>query len=207
MREGHGIAHRSPVVLVDLGDNIGGGSAGDGTVLLREILRQGAAGAVVALYDPDAVADAAQVGARRHLPTGDVGGRVDRMHGEPVEVRGVVRSLHDGKWEEDQPRHGGRRFNDQGATAVVDLDGGNTLVLELVADPALQPRPAHQPGNRPGRPGRSWSSRPPSPTRPPTPRSPAGVIEVDTPGLTAVDPARFAYKHRRVPMYPFELSA
>ena len=29
-----------PVLLVDLGDNIGGGSAGDGTVLLAELLRQ-----------------------------------------------------------------------------------------------------------------------------------------------------------------------
>jgi microcystin degradation protein MlrC len=36
---------RRPVVLVDLGDNVGGGSAGDGPVLLAELLRQGASGA------------------------------------------------------------------------------------------------------------------------------------------------------------------
>ena len=41
-----------PVVLVDLGDNIGGGSAGDGTVLLAELLRQRAIGAVVVLSRP-----------------------------------------------------------------------------------------------------------------------------------------------------------
>src|SRR5207247_1317191 len=33
-------ADRRPVVLVDCGDNVGGGSAGDGTVLLAEMLRQ-----------------------------------------------------------------------------------------------------------------------------------------------------------------------
>src|SRR5262249_241638 len=33
-------AERLPVVLVDTGDNVGGGSAGDGAVLLAEMLRQ-----------------------------------------------------------------------------------------------------------------------------------------------------------------------
>src|SRR5207302_855114 len=35
-------AEHLPVVLVDTGDNVGGGSAADGTVLLAELLRQGA---------------------------------------------------------------------------------------------------------------------------------------------------------------------
>jgi microcystin degradation protein MlrC len=30
------------------------------------------------------------------------------------------------------------------------------------------------------------------------------VIEVDTPGLTAVNPERFAYHHIRRPMYPLD---
>jgi microcystin degradation protein MlrC len=30
------------------------------------------------------------------------------------------------------------------------------------------------------------------------------VIEVDTPGITAINPARFDYKHRRRPMFPLE---
>src|SRR5581483_1020242 len=84
---------RPPVLLVDLGDNVGGGSAGDGTVLLAELLRQGAKGFVVVLYAPEAVrrAEAAGVGGAFEGP---VGGAVDRMHGDPVAVRGTVRSLH-----------------------------------------------------------------------------------------------------------------
>src|SRR5205823_1685913 len=46
-----------PVVLVEMGDNIGGGSAGDSTFLLTELLRQGASGWVVVLADPVAVAE------------------------------------------------------------------------------------------------------------------------------------------------------
>jgi microcystin degradation protein MlrC len=30
------------------------------------------------------------------------------------------------------------------------------------------------------------------------------IIEVDTPGLTAINPARFEYKHRRRPMFPLD---
>lgn len=193
---------RTPVVLVDLGDNIGGGSAGDGTVLLAELIRQKARDAVVVIHDPEAVevARRANPGARFECI---VGGRVDRLHGDPVNVTGVVRSLHDGTWTEEQARHGGRRFNDQGATAVVTLDGPITLVLNslrtppfslgqitslgidatkqaiLVVKAAVAYKAAYAP----------IAGR---------------VIEVDTPGLTAIDPARFAYRHIRRPMFPLD---
>jgi microcystin degradation protein MlrC len=193
---------RRPVVLVDLGDNIGGGSAGDGTVLLVQILSLGATGALVVLYDPEAVAEARRIGPGAILHR-RVGGRVDRMHGDPVEVRGVVRSLHDGRWEEDQPRHGGRRFNDQGATAVVDLENANTLVLNSLRTPPFSLGQLTSLGIDPARQSilvvkaaiAYKAAYGPIAGR---------VIEVDTPGLTAVDPARFPYQHRRKPMYPFD---
>src|SRR5207249_7938996 len=53
---------RTPVLLIDLGDNVGGGSAGDGTVLLAELLRQRATGFVVVLHAPEAVALAQSAG-------------------------------------------------------------------------------------------------------------------------------------------------
>lgn len=191
-----------PVVLVDLGDNIGGGSAGDGTVLLREILRLGASGAVVAIYDPEAVGEARRIGTGGNL-TRSVGGRVDRMHGDPVEVSGVVRSLHDGKWEETQARHGGRRYNDQGETAVIELERGSTLVLNSLRTPPFSLGQLTSLGIDPS--ARSILVVKAAVAYKAAYGPIAGrVIEVDTPGLTAVDPARFVYKHRRKPMYPFE---
>ena len=44
-----------PVVLVETGDNIGGGGPGDSTFILSELIRQKAQGWVVALFDPKAV--------------------------------------------------------------------------------------------------------------------------------------------------------
>ncbi|MGC8639457.1 MAG: M81 family metallopeptidase [Isosphaeraceae bacterium] len=193
---------KKPVVLVDLGDNIGGGSAGDGTVLLQEILKQQAQGSVVVLHDPEAVEAARRVGLGGAFHQG-VGGKHDRLHGEPVEVWGTVRSLHDGKWVENEPRHGGRRFNDQGATAVIDLDGANVLVLNSLRTPPFSLGQLESLGIDPAR--RAILVAKAAVAYRAAYRPIAGeIIEVDTPGLTAIDPTRFTYSHRPRPMYPFE---
>jgi microcystin degradation protein MlrC len=189
---------RRPVVLVDLGDNIGGGSAGDGTVLLSELIHAKARDAVVVLYDPEAVGAAREAGVDGRFERA-VGGRVDRLHGDPVFVRGVVRSIHAGTWVEDLPRHGGRRYNDQGPTAIVELEGPIRLVLNSLRTPpfslgqltSLGIDPRHQAilvvkaavaykaayGPIAGQ-----------------------VIEVDTPGLTSPDLTRFTYHHAHLPV-------
>jgi microcystin degradation protein MlrC len=193
---------RSPVVLVDLGDNVGGGSAGDGTVLLAELIRQGAVGAVVVLHDPDAVEVARQAGPEGRFECA-VGGRVDRLHGDPVWVRGIVRSLHDGTWVEDQPRHGGRRFNDQGPTAVVRIDGPNMLVLNSLRTPPFSLGQLTSLGIAPAQQSILVVKAAVAYKAAYGPIA-ARVIEVDTPGLTAIDPARFAFRHTRRPMFPLD---
>ncbi|MDP3061989.1 MAG: M81 family metallopeptidase, partial [Chloroflexota bacterium] len=46
---------KRPVVLMDVGDNVGGGSAADSTILLAEALRLGVRNMLVILYDPESV--------------------------------------------------------------------------------------------------------------------------------------------------------
>lgn len=192
----------APVVLVDLGDNIGGGSPGDGTVLLAELIRQGARRAVVVLFDPEAARNAAATGQGGRF-LGQVGGKTDGIHGEPVSIEGVVRTLQEGTWIETEPRHGGRRLNDQGLTAVIEIEGSNLVVVNslrtppfslgqltslgidpteqqiLVVKAAVAYKAAYGPIAR-------------------------RVIEVDSPGLTAADPRRFTYRHRRRPLFPLD---
>ena len=49
-------AEGRPILLADMADNTGGGAAGDGTEVLRELLRVGARSAIVAcIWDPAAV--------------------------------------------------------------------------------------------------------------------------------------------------------
>src|SRR3990170_6308062 len=82
-----------PIILADMADNTGGGAAGDGTEILRELLRVGAKAAVVAsIWDPAAVQACVKAGVGNAVSL-KVGGKVDDKHGEPVEVTGRVRTL------------------------------------------------------------------------------------------------------------------
>ncbi len=211
-------SERRPVVLVDFGDNIGGGSPGDGTILLRELLAQGADGAVVTLFDPEAVerAEAAGLGAAIELV---VGGKSDALHGEPLPVRGRVRSAHDGHWIEDQPRHGGRRHNDQGRTVVLEIRRESsverrapereqaspriTLVLNSKRTPPFSLGQLTSLGIDPAR-EKILVVKAAIAYRAAYAPIAGEIIEVDTPGLTANDPRHFTYRHVRHPLYPLD---
>lgn len=195
-------APSGPMILVDLGDNIGGGSAGDGTVLLAELLRQKAPSFIVVLFAPKQVAECSQIGIGERV-TGFLGGAVDQLHGNPVEIAGTVRSLHDGAWTETEARHGGRRQNDQGATAVIDLDGGGTLVLNSKQTPAFSLGQLTSLGLKPESAKMIVVKAAVAYKAAYVPIA-AGIIEVDTPGVTAVNPARFDYKRVPRPIFPLD---
>jgi microcystin degradation protein MlrC len=196
----HAIASKqTPVLLVDLGDNIGGGSAGDGTVLLAELVKQRAKGFVVALYAPEAVRVAKAIGVGGVMD-GPLGGS-DGMHGPPVTVRGVVRSLHEGKWVETEARHGGRRQNDQGHAAVLDLGDGSLVVLTSLRTPPFSLGQLTSLGIDP-RAASAIVVKAAVAYKAAYAPIAGEIIEVDTPGLTAINPARFSYTRIRRPMYP-----
>lgn len=193
---------RTPVLLVDLGDNVGGGSAGDGTVLLAEMLRQEAQSFVVVLLTPEAVAKARSIGVGGTLQS-TVGGSTGGLHGEPVSVRGAVKSLHDGRWVETEPRHGGRRDNDQGPTTVIDLGDGNTLVLNSLRTPPFSLGQLTSVGIDP-KSARIIVVKAAVAYKAAYEPIAGEIIPVDTPGLTAINPARFNYRRIRRPMYPLD---
>lgn len=196
-----------PVLLIDMGDNIGGGSAGDSTFLLEELLKQNAQGWVMVIADPEAYEVAVNAGIGEPFDF-EVGGKTDDMHGESVRVQGHVRSLHIGQYIETEIRHGGGRYWDMGHTAVIHLDGStldepNLLLLTtrrsspnsahqlisngvyierqkiIVAKGAIAPRAAFEPLT-------------------------SLMIPVDSPGVTAVNPAWFEYKHIRQGLFGIE---
>jgi microcystin degradation protein MlrC len=195
-------APRGPVVLMDVGDNIGGGSAADSTVLLAMARRLGIRRYLQTLYDPEAVARcrAAGVGATITLA---VGGKTDRSHGDPVEVTGRVRTLTDGRYEDPGPTHAGQRFYDGGPTAVLETTDEHTLVLlsERVGNTSIQQMYAA--GVRPETRQVVVAKGVVSP-RPAYAPIAADIILVDTPGVTSADLSRFPYHRRRRPLYPFE---
>ncbi|MFC1509747.1 M81 family metallopeptidase [Candidatus Omnitrophota bacterium] len=88
-------AENYPVAIADSGDNIGGGTPGDGVALLHEILKQGVDTAFIPLWDPEAAKIAAEKGVGSKI-TLEVGGKSDPIYGPPVEITGVVRTISDG---------------------------------------------------------------------------------------------------------------
>jgi microcystin degradation protein MlrC len=200
-------ATKFPIALIDMGDNIGGGSAGDSTFILEQLLKQGAQGWVVVMADPAAVdaAKKAGIGGGFDMP---VGGKTDDLHGKPVRVRGRVKALHDGRYVETEVRHGGGRYWDMGHTAVIEADGSTADLpnLLLVTARRSSPNSLHQLISNGVYPQRQRMLVVKGAIAPRAAYEPiaAQIIEVDTPGVTAVNPKRFTYRHVRRPLFGLE---
>ena len=193
-------SNQHPVILVEMGDNIGGGSPGDSTIILSELIRQNTSGFVIVICDSESVQTCVQAGVGNQVSL-HVGGKADNLHGEPVPIIGKVRLIHDGHFIETEPRHGGQKYHNQGLTSVVAVRdslvvltsnrqtpfslhqllslGINPEAMQMLVVKAIAYRAAYEPI--------------------------AGeIIEVDTPGLTAVNPLHFKYEHVRRPLFPLD---
>ena len=195
-------AEKGSMILLDVGDNVGGGSPADSTHVLAAVQRLGISGVFHSLCDPEAVSACFAVGVGGRVEV-DAGGKTDDLHGSPVPINGVVRVLSDGKWEDPGDTHGGFRFFDSGSTALVACDDGNSVLLnslpqgntsrqQLVSvgiDPLNQPiivaKGVHSP-------------------RAAFEPIAAQMVWLNTPGCTTADLSTLEYRHRRTPMYPFE---
>jgi microcystin degradation protein MlrC len=198
-------AEEGPIVLLDVGDNIGGGSPGDSTFLLAEARRLGASEYIQTIADREAVEACLRAGPGGRVALA-VGGKTDRLHGSPVEISGRVRLLADGRFEEPGPVHGGYRFFDAGVTAVLEADEGQTLVLTsrpLVATSARQLRSL---GIEPEA-AKIVVAKGVIAPRAGYADAAARFLPVGTGGVTTADLSRLAYEHRRTPLYPFEPDA
>jgi microcystin degradation protein MlrC len=198
-------AQAHPVVLLDVGDNVGGGSPADSTYVLAAAQRLGVKGMFHSLCDPASVSVCADAGIGSTVEL-DVGGKTDELHGKPIAIRGTVRMLDDGKFEDAGPTHGGFRFYDAGPRALVHTDDdhmvlltskprGNTSRQELISaglDPTRLPiivaKGVHSP-------------------RATYEPLAAEMIFLNTPGCTSADIDALHYRFRRRPMFPYERDA
>jgi microcystin degradation protein MlrC len=146
------------------------------------------------LYAPDAVARCTHVGQSLELTLGS----------PPLAGSFTVRSLHDGKFEEPEPRHGGLRRFDQGRTAIVTLGERLTLMLTSFRTAPFSLRQLTAFGVEPDAFQVLVAKGVHAPVAAYAPVCPT-LIRVNTPGITSADLSQFAYTQRRRPLYPFEL--
>ncbi len=191
-----------PVVLFDVGDNVGAGTPGDSTFVLHASRRLGITGLLQALCDPTVVAQCIALGVGAKIDA-EVGGKADEMHGDPFHISGVISAITDGKYAETKPSHGGFLFYNDGPSVAIKTDDGNSILLTslpamsssilqfrnaglepldhkiIVTKGAHSPRAAYEPIAK-------------------------KMYWLDTAGASTAALENFAYSHRRVPMYPFE---
>ncbi len=191
-----------PVCLLDMGDNVGGGSPGDSTHLLHAFAREELSNAFVCLYDPASVAQAVTAGVGGRLDM-RVGGKTDALHGEPFSGEFNVLGIYDGKFVEREPRHGGFTHCDQGETAVVRAGGGLTVMLTSRRMPPFSLQQLISCDVEPSRFQVLVAKGVNAPVAAYAPVCPH-LIRVNTPGCTTADMTTLDFKHRRRPMFPFE---
>jgi len=194
-------AEGQPIVLADMADNTGGGAAGDGTEVLRELVRVGARSTIVAcIWDPQAVARCVEAGVGGSV-TLEVGGKVDQRHGPPLRVTGLVRTLFDGRFVHKGPMARGLPGR-LGTTAVLDVNDIKVILISyrwqtldpemirfvgldpldhkiLVVKSTIHYRAAFEPIAH-------------------------EIIEVDAPGLSSSNLGRFDFRRIRRPIFPLD---
>lgn len=190
-----------PIVLLDMGDNVGGGSPADSTAIIQEWLKQGRTKERVfaCLFDP-------LVSKRAHeLGVGSVYEGAIGDSTNPVAGPFVIDSLHDGKFVEVKARHGGFSEFDQGKTAVLRPPGSGLTVM--VTERRMAPFSLSQLttfGIDPGSFDLIVAKGVIAPMAAYAPVAKGGFLHVDSPGVTRADMTRLSYRNRRRPLFPFE---
>ncbi len=138
-----------PVLLVEPSDNIGGGAPGDGTGILRALVRHDVPDALVIINDPLAVRDLQSV-SPGGTTTLSLGGRGSSLDPGPVTLEVTLVSRSNGRFDlEDIHSHLASmlgRHIAMGDCAVVRHRG--LTILLTSKNPAVRSGPVAQSGNR-----------------------------------------------------------
>jgi microcystin degradation protein MlrC len=195
-------APAGPVVLLDVGDNIGGGSTGDSTFILEELLHRGQGDYLITVNDAASARDAVGAGVGHEVEV-NLGGKVDKQHGTPQRVRARVRTISDGHFTARGTVHGGWTAFDAGVTAVLETPDHGFIVVTSGPLPTMALDQHYSIGLRP----ESFKVviakgvQSPKPAYGPIAKE---MLYVDTPGIATANMRRLNHQHRRRPMFPFE---
>ncbi|MGE3384861.1 MAG: M81 family metallopeptidase [Pyrinomonadaceae bacterium] len=191
---------KHPVILADVGDNIGAGTPGDSTFILKELLEQDAVSAVVIIADPESVAASIDAGIGETVSL-SIGGKTDEFHGEPVEFMGRVKLISDGIFVNCGHMRDGIT-EDMGRTALVD-SGRIKVVLTENKMPPWNLEQLRSVGISPEN-EKIIALKSAVAFRAAYGPIAGEIIEVNTPGLSSVDLSQFEFTNIRRPIFPLD---
>ncbi|MEO6136545.1 MAG: M81 family metallopeptidase [Ginsengibacter sp.] len=187
-----------PVLILDMGDNVGGGAPGNTTEIMEVLEADASLKYFVCLYHPKAVNEL-----ERLKPGEDYKFVFQDMNNDITVLKTILIKVCDGAFQETIPMHGGQANYDMGRTAILKTKNGSIIMLQsvkvppfslqqlihlgivpeefdvLVAKGVIAPIAAYQNVCK-------------------------TIIQANTKGVTQADMRQFEYKSRRKPMFPFE---
>ena len=190
-----------PVLLLDMGDNVGGGGPANNCCILEAFEKSKQHKYFVCIYDPEAVEEASlhQVGDVFDLQvtgTGKEGLKTLNLHVKLLRVT-------DGAFQESNPRHGGQINFRMGKTVVLATDEGSEIMLTSLRVMPFSLQQLISQGVIPSNFDAIVAKGVNAPIAAYSPVCPT-IIQVNTPGVTQADMTLFNFKHRRKPLFPFE---
>lgn len=190
-----------PVLLLDMGDNVGGGGPANNCCILEAFEASKKYKYFVCMYDPEAVRMAGN-----HKP-GDwyeliiIGTGKDRIKSCRVKVK--LLRITNGEFKESNPRHGGQINFNMGKTAVVATEQGSQIMLTSTRVMPFSLYQLTSQGVEPSDFDAIVAKGVNAPIAAYAPVCPT-VIQVNTPGVTQADMTLFRFENRRKPLFPFE---
>jgi microcystin degradation protein MlrC len=193
---------KMPVLLLDMGDNVGGGSPGNSTFLLNALEDYGSYKSFFCIFDPAAVKKACS-----HKDNEEF----DLAFGNNNSVSGsegysglvtLIRTA-DGKFSENSARHGGQVNFNMGKIAIVLTRNKSVVMLTSLRVPPFSLNQLTSFGIDPAEFDVLVAKGVNAPVAAYADVCPT-MIQIDTPGVTQADITLFPYKNRRKPLFPFE---
>lgn len=191
---------QKPVLLLDMGDNVGGGSDGNSTSILDALESFGFGKSFICIHDPEAVAKVVsyEIGANLDLEIGQI-----PILGNSSKYRVALLEKCDGVFTEDVPRHGGQLKFNMGKIAIVKTEIGNTIMLTSLRVPPYSLRQLTafnlDPINFDAIIAKGVNA--PIAAYKVVCKT---ILQVNSPGTTQADMTKFQYQFRRKPLFPFE---
>ena len=190
-----------PVVIHEISDNPGGGAPGDGTHLLRAMLDAGVTDSAFGiLYDPEVAGAAHRAGVGATIRA-RLGGKFDRMHGDPLDLEIYVKALTDGKFTLSTPMGRGSPI-DLGKMARLVCRGVD-IVVASGRTQVLDPQPFVLHGIDVSR-CRIVGVKSSAHFRAGFEGIAKHIVGTDPPGLSTSNLPSFPYRRVRRPIYPLD---
>jgi microcystin degradation protein MlrC len=193
---------RGPVILADGSDNPGGGAPCDGTVILRELIAAKMTDAVVGvMIDAETVAQAHAAGVGQTIAA-TIGGKTDKLHGEPVVTEAYIRVLGDGVFTHQGVMNHGVVGN-FGRMAVLVIGGVEVVLAERRSSQLLDMEMLRCVGVEPTR-RKLIAVKSAVHFRADFGPIADRIFDADTPGIHRPDFSQYTYRRLRRPIYPLD---